>query len=90
MKQWLDRVTGIVTMYKLVIVALAGIGVVLGLAGVAGIVRILVSVLPGLPSTRPLVIATLVAMLVGIVLAACGIPARRAMRVSPTEALRIE
>ncbi|HOW00958.1 MAG TPA: oxidoreductase, partial [Rhodoglobus sp.] len=28
MKQWLDRVTGIVTMYKLVIVALAGIGVV--------------------------------------------------------------
>jgi len=39
MKQWLDRVTGIVTMYKLVIVALAGIGVValvLSLFGVGG------------------------------------------------------
>lgn len=69
-------------------VAFMGAGI--GLVGAMGMTRLLASVLPGLPATHPGVLASTVAILLGVVLLACCIPARRAARVDPIEALRLE
>jgi ABC-type lipoprotein release transport system permease subunit len=61
-----------------------------GLACAAAATRVMDS-LPGLVSRNdPLVFAIIVALLSGVGLFACWLPARRAARVPPTEALRTE
>jgi len=62
------------------------IGVRLALA--AG--RVIATFLYQVQPRDPLTMVVVVAMLIGVVLAACLIPARRAARVPPAEALRME
>jgi putative ABC transport system permease protein len=70
--------------------ALALIGVVVGLAGALGLTRLMDSLLFGVTATDPLTFG-IVASLFGVVaLLACWIPARRAAKVDPMIALRSE
>ncbi|MGA2196684.1 MAG: ABC transporter permease [Bryobacteraceae bacterium] len=67
---------------------LAGIGIVLGLAGACGVTRLLESLLFGVKATDPATFGG-VAMLVALVaLAASFAPAQRAAAVAPSDALR--
>jgi predicted permease len=69
---------------------LTGMGVVLGLVGAWGLSRLLASLLFGVSATDPLTFAGTAALLVLIATMATWIPARRAARVDPVEALRAE
>jgi putative ABC transport system permease protein len=70
--------------------ALALIGVVIGMAGALGLTRLMESLLFGVTATDPLTFG-IVASLFGLVtLLACWIPARRATKVDPMVALRCE
>jgi predicted permease len=70
------------------IVALIGITVGLATALASG--RLIQSLLYGVSPRDPAVFATTTAVLLGVVLLACWLPARRAARLSPLEALRTE
>jgi ABC-type antimicrobial peptide transport system permease subunit len=65
-------------------------GAVLGVAGAYGVSRLLVSLIPSLPTRDPLTLVVAGVVLVGVALVACYIPARRATRVDPLVALRSE
>jgi putative ABC transport system permease protein len=65
-------------------------GVVIGVAAAFGLTRMLASMLYGVSSTDPLIFLSVTSLLVAIALAACLIPARRAMRIDPMVALRHE
>jgi putative ABC transport system permease protein len=65
-------------------------GVVIGVVVALGLTRFLRSLLFGISSTDPLTFITVAALLSVVALAACYIPARRAMRVDPMVALRHE
>jgi putative ABC transport system permease protein len=69
---------------------LAAIGALLGGAGawVAG--RSLTSLLFRVSATDPLTFATVVGLMLVVALAACYVPGRRAARLDPLEALRVE
>ena len=69
---------------------LTGIGTALGLLGGFGLVRLLAHILPELGAPDTLIIAGVVVILLGIALFACWLPARRASRLNPIEALRTE
>jgi putative ABC transport system permease protein len=68
----------------------AGIGVVLGIIGALLATRLLKSMLFGVSATNPLIFAINAFILMAVALAACLIPARRASRIDPMEALRHE
>ena len=69
---------------------LATAGVVLGLLASAASVRLLDSFLFGVAAADPLVFLAVPLVLVSVTLAACWLPAYRAVRVAPMDALRTE
>ncbi|MDE3171280.1 MAG: ABC transporter permease [Acidobacteriota bacterium] len=69
---------------------LAGVGVVIGVAGGLAITRVMRSLLFGVKPWDPLMFAVTAILLAIIALPACYVPARRASRVDPLIALRYE
>jgi putative ABC transport system permease protein len=65
-------------------------GVVLGIAGAAGVTRFLSELLYGVRPTDPMVFCAVSFILTGVALLASYIPARRSMQVDPIVALRCE
>lgn len=66
------------------------LGAVIGLGGAWAVSRLLAAAIPSLPSRDSAVFAGLTVALIATALLACYIPARRATRVNPMEALRYE
>jgi predicted permease len=66
------------------------IGALLGGFGAYGVSRLLIRLIPSLPTNDPLVLPAAALALGFVALAACYIPARRATRVDPLIALRSE
>ncbi|HKF53709.1 MAG TPA: ABC transporter permease [Candidatus Acidoferrales bacterium] len=69
---------------------LAIIGVALGICGSLAMARLISSLLFGVRATDPVTFGAVVALLTSVAIAACYIPARRAMKVDPIVALRYE
>jgi predicted permease len=70
--------------------ALAGVGLTAGLAGAWAATRALRTLLYGVSPADPFTAAGVALLLLGVALAACWLPARRATRVDPLMALREE
>lgn len=66
------------------------LGMLFGVAGSYAVGRLLMSLIPSLPSRDPVAVVILGAVLVGVALLACYIPARGATKVDPLVALRNE
>jgi len=69
---------------------LAGIGAVIGLGAAAGLTRLMSSLLFGVKALDPLTYAGVAAILIAAATLASYLPARRATRVDPLDALRAE
>lgn len=69
---------------------LAAVGTALGLLGAFGVSRFLATALYGVPPVDPVTFLVVPILLLGIAAAACYLPARRATRVDPMDALRHE
>ena len=70
--------------------AMALLGVTLGIIGAVAASRFLASLLFEVSATDPAALLTAGAVLTGAVMLACYVPARRAARVDPTTTLRCE
>jgi predicted permease len=66
------------------------IGLVLGIIGAASLQKVVATEIYGVRPLDPLVLASVMGLLAIVALAACAVPARRAMRVDPIVALRSE
>jgi putative ABC transport system permease protein len=71
-------------------VILISLGVLLGLAGSLALSQLIASQLWGVEPTDPATFAAVSLLLIAVAVMACFVPARRAIRVDPTEALRTE
>ena len=69
---------------------LAGIGAIIGLGAAAGLTRLMSSLLFGVAALDPLTYAGVAAILIAAAALASYVPARRATRVDPLDALRAE
>ena len=69
---------------------MAAVGTAAGIAGALVLTRLMTKLLYGVSATDPVTFAAVAALMTAVVLAASLIPARRAMRVDPTVALRYE
>ncbi|HEY7028236.1 MAG TPA: ABC transporter permease [Gemmatimonadales bacterium] len=69
---------------------LTGFGVLVGLAGAAAISQVLVAMLFGVSHLDPMTYLGAMAVLAGVGLVACAVPAWRATRVDPATTLRAE
>ncbi|HZR26129.1 MAG TPA: ABC transporter permease [Vicinamibacterales bacterium] len=67
-----------------------GIGVPIGVAGAFGVGQLLRTVLVQTSSRDPITIASIASVMVVVSIAACVLPARRAMQLDPVTALRYE
>jgi len=65
-------------------------GALLGFGGALATARLLAAAIPELPSRDPMAIAAITILLMAVALLACWLPARRAAKVAPMEALRCE
>jgi putative ABC transport system permease protein len=70
--------------------ALALIGVVVGMAGALGVTRLMDTLLFGVTATDPLTFVIVAILFGAVALMACYLPARRATKVDPMVALRAE
>ena len=68
---------------------LSGIGVVIGLAAAIGLARVMSSLLYGVEPSDPLTLGAATIVLVSVALVACYVPASRASRTHPVDALRL-
>jgi putative ABC transport system permease protein len=66
------------------------LGIVIGVPASLGVAQLLSSMLVGFTTSDALTIGVVTALLTGVTLMACYLPARRATRVDPLETLRYE
>jgi ABC-type antimicrobial peptide transport system permease subunit len=66
------------------------LGLMLGIAGALTLSQLIASQLWGIQPTDPATFTGVSLLLIAVALVACLVPARRAIRVDPTEALRTE
>jgi ABC-type antimicrobial peptide transport system permease subunit len=67
---------------------LALTGVIIGLCGAFALMRVMASLLYHVRATDPATFAAIALMFIVVAMAACYIPARRAMRIDPMAAMR--
>ena len=70
--------------------ALAGAGIALGILAASLLTRVMMSLLVGVSPTDPATFLAIGTLFVLVAVLACWLPARRAARLDPTKALRIE
>jgi putative ABC transport system permease protein len=69
---------------------LAGLGVIIGIAVALPVTRLLRALLFGVTATDPVTFLSVSVSLLLVAIAACYLPARRALKVDPVQALRVD